>query len=411
MLRLLLRIFSKKIDEKRLMEFVFRFCELHKKPLDSERLLNEVRKLVKEQAKHLTEKKLVQVQVNCTSEDLEEDAYRVGLSVGVLDCSLHIKTNERETTYVPVQIDRIANESIRVEICRVMKRKQLLRQKEPRKTVLHELRIDFGDIDLIRGHNLELKYNNEKKQYEQLKGAKGTSRAKISAKLKSLSKKYFSSSKKVASSDANVCPNFEFELSWSPFDFSQFENSDSSIKDQLTRRHQLHTDQHLRLLKYILMQRAKENTEFDSSFGDELKAILDQSLFEGALNYADHQFCLRKVAEDLQDGRSKVPDLKQVLAKKSGSSVALSQAPDGSEEYLSFIIKPFENLNVPLPLDLPFKPKKLPQPASLRRRLELPFDFELMKHHFIDDFDTTSHKVSQVANRTTFSDEDNEGLS
>lgn len=412
MLRLLFRIFSKH-DEKRLAEFLFKFCELHKKPVDSERLLNDVRNLVKEQARYLTEKKFLQVQVNCSRDAEEEpDAYEIALGVGTLDCSLRIKTNQTETAYVPVQVGRIANESIRVEICQAPNR--LLRRKVTTKTVLHELRIDLGNVHLIKGHNLQLKYDQEQKQYEQLKGAKrSTSKARISSKLKLLSQKFFSNAKKTnRSSDAKVSmPNFEFEFSWSPFDFSEFENSDSSIKEQLIRRHQLHTDQHLRLLKYIHMQKAKENTKLDesplgdrplngsflddNSLGEELKAILDQSLFEGALNYADHQFCLRRVADNLQGDQSKASsDLKRVPANRSTeSSVTLSRGPDENDDFLSFIIKPFENLNVPLPLDLPFRPKTPTQPASLRRRLELPFDFELMKHHFIEDFDATSHKV------------------
>lgn len=283
-----------------------------------------------------------------------------------------------------------------------------------------------------------MKYDESKRRYgvEQKSLSKTRLSALLQSKIGLKLKSKINNNFNVKRPGRPANPRFAFRLNWSHFNPNDFPNLEIPIKDQLTKHHRYYVEQHLKLLKYILVRKIeridnvqlvnealKDDLKFEQFFDRQLQIILKQNLHEGALNYTDQLICLKQVIKELQMQKEhkklNAINFKQLLERHSKSLYELSEETftlsNSREEYLSFLINPFEHANKVLAHDLPFKPKanlKLKTDLNVlcrktswpflatslqygkRLQVELAFDFGKMKYQFLDDFDLTSSKVS-----------------
>ena len=408
MLKLLLKIFTK-IDDN-LIRYLFRFCGLDTKLIDSEELKNEIKRLFKERSEYLNDKKYVEIKANCLGLDYDDNYYCILIKIGQSSSySCFLKDNDSNSIYLPIQIGRIQNESIQIKIVQITK-EQFLAHTKPGKAanivIYDNLKINFKDIAPLSSLNLEIKYDENQKKY--CHKAKKDS-IKIN-NLKSITKlKTIMNLKMKSKLDLKSNSKFDLQFNWFPFNPFDFINVNTSIKNQLTKNYHTSIEQHLKLMKYLIKNRIEQvknpkffnelfsNLNLDKFFGNELNLIVNQSLFEGALSNLDHLICIRQVCKELEnDLKFKEIDFNKLPKKQSlQSTEILSSLTNESQEFLSFIVNPFDYLNQPLPIDLPFKPILSQREAKLSPTANQlkPFDFEKMKYQFLNDFDFISSKV------------------
>lgn len=441
MLKLLLRIFLK-FDEKNLIEYIFRFCELDRASLDKDKLMNRTTRLFKDRVEYLSDERFVHIKIQCGNLGLEnlneiDQFFHIIIQSNENDYFFFIKNNDKNSISIPIQIDKINDGAIAIKVIQITK-DQFLNQRfnktEKQNKMIYDSKVDLKVINLLKGFDLELKFDEQKQQFDLLKSdlkiKRDTKKLKtnLKNKFKSFMKRDFKKiaalkQKKILDTIRPDQLRIDFQINWSHFNPFDFANTDVSIKHQLHKHHQIYIDQHLKLLKYIFIRKIKQLNDsalvnqllkdvsgFETFFGKELMQILEQNLFEGGLNRTDHLICIRQVIADLEKETNSNKYLqninfKQLLDKKSEifeSSEFTFSLSGSTDEYLSFLIKPHENLNQPVPSDLPFKQKGqndldlhyLPTICYNKNfYFQFPFDFEKMKYQFLNDFDSTSEKV------------------
>jgi hypothetical protein len=436
--------------------------------INFKKLIKIIEKLFYERIDYLNENKFIQLIIKSkplnASSQYEEKYFCVLIRFGSLVYSIFIGTNSKEIIYIPIQIKSIEKDSIEIKIVEISEnqfKNQKLGKKD--KVLYDKLKLGLNQIHLIKGFNLELKYDDRRDQFDVFSSQKDKSMSiksisslksikslKIDKNLNSLIKfKLKSDFESVLKRSAKSnYPKIKLELNWSFFNVYDFSNLEAAIKDELNRYHQSHIEQHLKLLKYIFIHKIqqindsqlindlfKENINFESFFGYELNAILEQNLFEGGLKYTDHFFCIKKVLKELQTHKDdylttnknfQEINFYNLLEKFDENFIYLDPetftlSAESQEEFLSFLIKPFEKLNKKIPHDLPFDAKseikiKITELNNLcklnlmnwyflpnswfekRLQIELPFNFDKMRNQFLDDFDLTSNKVKNNLN-------------
>lgn len=378
MLKLIFRTFLN-CNDRNLIKFAFKFCRLDDKLIDCNELMKQIKCLSRKRVNFFYERKYLKVNLDFKSSEQsnysleDKHHFKIAFKFGTLNLSFKIKNDQKRSVHLPIKISNINSKPLRIKIIDVTSQH-----------LLSNINVDLNQISLLEGFNLNLAYDYSKKQF----------------------------TKAVLEQDTNRYPKIDFNFTWFQFNTDSFDETDVKLKDQLAKHHQLYLDQHLKLLKYVFVRKFDckpiRGSIIDGNFLDkELTAILDQNLFEGALKRVDHLVCIQKIVKELQadEAYRKVDFRKSIdkegLIKEIDKQDASYSTESSSKDDISFIFRPFDNLNVELPTDLPFKliepvhSDDLSNKNLNKQRYEFkePFDFNKMKFRYLNDFDANSDKV------------------
>lgn len=152
MLKLMFRTFLP-IDERTLIDYLYKFCEIDRTRIDFSHLLKAVQSLLKDRTDYLDDEKCVQIKIDCkslgTSRSVQNDThFCIVLKCGSTRYLIFIENNGKREIHLPVQIKKIDRQSVDVEILSINK-KQFENQQIPiknKKKLLDNFKFNFPQV-------------------------------------------------------------------------------------------------------------------------------------------------------------------------------------------------------------------------------------------------------------------------